>query len=57
MDPFPIWYLGQDWEFDCIGSWSLQFHLLSVKPVSRNSHKEYKRNYTYFSATDANFCI
>ena len=25
---FSIWYLRQDVEFDCIGSWSLPFHLL-----------------------------
>ena len=28
MCSFPIWCLGQDVEFDCIGSWSLPFHLL-----------------------------
>ena len=26
---FPLWCLGQNVEFDCIGSWSLPFHLLS----------------------------
>ena len=25
---FPVWCLGQDVKFDCIGSWSLHFHLL-----------------------------
>ena len=25
---FPVWCLGQDVEFDCIGSWTLPFHLL-----------------------------
>ena len=29
--PFPIWCLGQDVEFDCIGSWSLPFYLLYTK--------------------------
>ena len=24
----PVWCLGQDVEFDCIGSWLLRFHLL-----------------------------
>ena len=24
--PFPVWYLGQNVEFDCIGSWSLSFY-------------------------------
>ena len=28
--PFPVWRLGQDVEFDCIGSWSFSFYLLSM---------------------------
>ena len=31
MCPFPIWCLGQDVEFDCIGSWALPFHLLILR--------------------------
>ena len=27
---FPVWCLGKEMEFDCIGSWSLPLHLLSV---------------------------
>ena len=27
MRSFPVWSLGQDAEFDCIGSRSLPFHL------------------------------
>ena len=30
MCSFPIWYMGQDVVFDCIGSWSLPFHLLCI---------------------------
>ena len=28
--PFPVWCLGQDVEFDCIGSGSLPFYLLNI---------------------------
>ena len=28
--PFPVWCLGQDVEFDCVGSWSLPFYLLFI---------------------------
>ena len=31
MCPFPVWCLGQDVKFDCIGSWSLPFYLLYTK--------------------------
>ena len=32
--PFPVWYLGQDVEFDCIVFVSLLFHLLNVMKPS-----------------------
>ena len=32
--PFPVWCLGQDVEFDCIGSWSLPFYLLRVPHIT-----------------------
>ena len=30
MCSFPVWCLRQDVEFDCVGSWSLPFHLLNL---------------------------
>ena len=35
--PFPLGFVGQDVELDCISSWSLHFHLLCLC-VSRLIH-------------------
>ena len=34
MCSFPVGCLGQDMEFDCIGSWSLPFHQLRMRKMS-----------------------
>ena len=31
--PFPVWFLGQDMEFSCIGSRALPFYLSFISDV------------------------
>ena len=40
MRSFPVWWLWQDIEFDCICSGSLHFHLLNQFTVSSLSFRE-----------------
>ena len=38
---FPIWCLGEDMEYDCMGSWLLHFHLLGdYNPLTNQWSKQ-----------------
>ena len=59
---FPLWCLGNYVEFDCIGSWSLPFHLLCKRSwsnrIERNTSKlpPWNDMYTYVSTCTWRAC-